>query len=241
MDHEPRFEGRKLSAWMDDPSLTTNEIDRAVRAVGTNAIPQFKTWLLQKPSMLEQSVRWVNRHSPYWSFDYQPSVAANFRAMRGFLILGKQAASAVPWLAAGALKKNQDFEFYLTALAVCGQDGVQALDRLAPDLTPKETGIYVRALAFGIGRAPDLIPRLEKYLRHSDRQIRLRTLWVIQNLRGRCPPELLAALRTRSKVEEDASLRDTAKLLAGELANELKNQSSVTNPQRLTSSAASLK
>ena len=50
-DTEPRFEDRKLSAWLDDPTLAETEIERGVRAIGTNAIPQLQSWLVQRPSL----------------------------------------------------------------------------------------------------------------------------------------------------------------------------------------------
>lgn len=238
LDPEPRYASRKLSAWLDDPTLTESDIRRVVRAIGPNAIPKLEIWLVEKPSLLERSLGWLGRHSVYFSSGYQPSLDANFRAMRGFFMLGDMAEPAVPWLETGAARKDGDYEFYLKTLAVCGTNGVRALDRLKSGLTPGETKSYINALAYGVGHASTLRLQLgaalQSFLNDPDPVLRQSTLWAVRDLRGRCPPELLTALQLRSEVEKDDGLRATAKLFALELANELNR----AKPVRTTSSPA---
>lgn len=233
LDHEPRFEGRKLSAWLDDPALTENEIARSVRAIGTNAILQLEAWLLEKPSTLEKSLGWLGHKSPYLSFSYQPSVDANLRAMRGFFLLGEQAAPAVPWLEERAQKKDADFEFYLKALAVCGPTGVAAIKHLEPGMTQQQKKSLLAALAFGISSDPSNHAAIETmlgaFLSDPDRAVRLRAFWTVRNFRGRCPRELINKLAEQIERETDAGLRATGRLLIFELTNEVQRAANAKN------------
>lgn len=225
LDHEPRFEGRKLSAWLDDPELSEAQIGRAVRAIGTNVIPQLEAWLLEKPSTLEKSLRWLGHKSPYLSSSYRPSVDANLRAMRGFFLLGEQAAPAVPWLAARAAKQDDDFEFYLKALAACGPEGVDSINRLEPAMTQQEKKSLLVALAFGISSHPSnqaaLESKLAAFLNDPDPAVRLRAYWTVRNFRDRCPRDLVKEFAQQIEREADPGLRDTGRLLIGELTNEV--------------------
>ena len=220
-DTEPRFEDRKLSAWLDDPALAEAEIERGVRAIGTNAIPQLQSWLVQRPSLLERTIRRIDTKLEYVGIGYHPSIDANFRAMRGFLVLGDLASPAVPWLEVGASRKDADFEFYLKALVACGPAGWQAFDRLERRATTNELSSFIGTLAFGLTRSPELIPRLAAYLEHPDRPIRANALMIVRLLREKCPPELLEALRHRAQVEPDDELREAVKSVVPELAKEL--------------------
>ena len=220
-DTEPRFEDRKLSAWLDDPTLAETEIERGVRAIGTNAIPQLQSWLVQRPSLSERTIRRIDTKLEYVGIGYHPSIDANFRAMRGFLVLGKLASPAVPWLEVGASRKDADFEFYLKALVACGPAGWQAFDRLERRATTNELSSFIGTLAFGLTRSPELTLRLAAYLEHPDRPTRANALMIVRLLREKCPPELLESLRKRAQVEPDDELREAVKSVVPELAKEL--------------------
>lgn len=220
-DREPRFEGRKLGEWLDDPTLSANEIERAVRAIGTNAIPQLQAWVVQKPSLLEQTIRRVDEEINYLGIGYQPSVDANFRAMRGFLVLGELIAPAIPWLEAGAAKQDAEFEFYLKALLVSGPAGWPAFDRLELSASAVAPRPFLNALAFGVNRSPEATQRLGRYLEHSNVNTRREACQTIRLLRGRCPADLQAALQARAEVEPDDELRKLARRFADDLAIEL--------------------
>jgi hypothetical protein len=220
-DREPRFEGGKLSAWLDDPTLSAAEIERGVRAMGTNAIPQLQSWLVQKPALLERAVRSVDAKIDYLGIGYHPSLDANFRAMRGFFVLGELAAPAVPWLEAGAARQDADFEFYLKALLLSGPTGWQAFDRLESAISSVAPRPFLNALAFGANRSPEPAVRLARYLEHSDLNTRREAYQTVRLLRARCPASLQAALEARAKAEPDDELRKLAGLFADELAIEL--------------------
>jgi hypothetical protein len=220
-DREPVFEGRKLSAWLDDPALTEAESRRALRALGTNALPQLQSWLERKPGAIERTVRGIDQRMDYLGIGYHPSLTANFRAMRGFLLLGEAAAPAVPWLEAGAARKDADFGFYLSVLAVCGPDGWRALDRLEATDLLEEQKHFMQALALGVRHSPALIPRLAAYLEAPDPAIRREAYVTVRLLRERCPPGLLTALEQRAETEPDDALQKLAREFVTELTGEL--------------------
>jgi len=220
-DREPVFEGRKLSAWLDDPTLTEAESRRALRALGTNALPQLQAWLERQPRAIERTVRGIDRRVDYLGIGYHPSLTANFRARRGFLLLGEAAAPAVPWLEAGASRKDADFGFYLGALAVCGPAGWRALDRLEATATLEERKLFLQTLALGVLHSTELIPRLAAYLEAPDPAIRREAYVTARLLREGCPPDLLAALQQRVEREPDDGLRELAREFVTALNSEL--------------------
>ncbi len=224
-DREPRFEGRALSAWLDDPSLSASEIERGVRAIGTNAIPQLQNWLIQKPSLLERAVRNVDARLDFIGIGYHPSLDANFRGMRGFLVLGELAAPAVPWLEARAARRDADFEFYLKTLLLCGPAGWKAFEWLETT-NPNASQSILNALAFGSNQSREITLRLALYLEHPDPRTRRQAYETVRLLRERCPPELLAALRLRAEREADVELKKLAGLFAAELEKDLAEETS---------------
>jgi hypothetical protein len=217
----PVFEGRKLSTWLDDPSLTEAESRRALRALGTNALPQLQSWLERKPGAIERTVRGIDQRMDYLGIGYHPSLTANFRAMRGFLLLGEAAAPAVPWLEAGAARKDADFGFYLSALAVCGPDGWRALDRLETTATLKELAYFIHAAAQGVEHSPGLIARLVTYLEHPELTVRYEAYHTVRLLRDGCPPATLAALKQSAETEPDTALRELARGFVTQLTSQL--------------------
>jgi len=230
-DREPVYEGRKLSAWLDDPALTEAESRRALRALGINALPQLQAWLERKPGAIERTVRRIDQRVDYLGIGYHPSLTANFRAMRGFLLLGEAAAPAVPWLEAGAARKDVDFGFYLSVLAVCGPDGWRALDRLEATAPLEEHKHFMQALALGVRHSPALIPRLAAYLEAPDPAIRREAYVTVRLLREHCPPGLLTALEQRAETEPDDTLRKIAREFVTELTSELTDAQTTFPPK----------
>jgi hypothetical protein len=219
---EPRFEGRTLSAWLEDSTLDEAESRRGVQGIGTNALPWLKKWLHQSPTLLERSLGWVERQQPYVIFNHHPAVTANLRGMRGFFHLEHLVAPAVPWLEAGAGRKDLDYFFHLKALALAGPPGWEALARLEQTATPQERVLIMNAVAFGLPRHPELIPRLGTFLEDADPMLRHRTIWLLKNLDTNCPPALLAALERRAEEEPDEGLRASARRAAGLISQSLR-------------------
>jgi HEAT repeat protein len=98
---EPDYGGKPLSQWLKeyDPRLFINnkeEVNDAIRHIGTNAIPTLLEMLRSKDSAIKSSVLdWVERKD-IWFFNV--AVAKNVEAARGFEVLGASAKDAVPVL-----------------------------------------------------------------------------------------------------------------------------------------------
>jgi len=204
---EPRFEGRRLSDWLDDPGLSEAQITRGVRAIGTNALPQFQVWLTARPSVFERIVRQIDRPIDHIGISYHPSLDANFRAMRGFLALGELAAPAVPWLEAGVRRQDDDFEFYLKALLAAGPAGWEAFRRIEEPARTGNLDAFFSALRFGVVTSPELVRWLEEYLAHPDALVRRAAYLHSLLLRESSPASLRAALLQRVNDEPDGTLR----------------------------------
>lgn len=218
---EPRFEGRRLSDWLDDPELSEAEITRAVRAVGTNGLPQLQAWLVARPGVFERTARRLDAKLDYLGIGFHPSLDARFRAMRGFLALGEIAAPAVPWLEERARREDEDFEFYLTALVGCGPVGWEAFDRLEDRAVAINRRALFDALAFGTTRSSRFTPKLARYLDHPELEVRRDACVAVRLMRAKCPPPLWDALQERSRREPDLELRSLMVKFAAELTGEI--------------------
>ena len=211
---EPRFEGRDLRDWLDDPALSESEIRRAVQAIGTNAIPTLQRWLSKESTSLERALHWVDVRQPYFIFNHSPSADANQRAMRGFLLLGQQAAPAVPWLAAGAARRDANFMFYAMALTVSGPAGETALDRIDSRASLPERLLIVRALSSGgVHRSAGARNALLHRLADGDVAVRRQVIRGVLERQHDWPPEVMAAMRERALRESDESLRALIRLM----------------------------
>jgi hypothetical protein len=125
---EPIFAGKPLSSWVDEVTahlrrtVNTNYPEvRAVRAIGTNAIP----WLLSE--MTNQPSSGAGDERPYFH---------QLRATAGFCALGETAASAIPNLL--DLLEEQP-ELVPRALAGIGTPALSALQQCltnAPNYVP---------------------------------------------------------------------------------------------------------
>ena len=108
---DPVYKGRHLSEWMamvrDDPVLSTHdprsqEAARAIREIGTNAIPPLLDWIAYEHPIvryhLEGLPQWVLSRLPFSPETYYNEVGRAQRAISAFGVLGPAAASAVPEL-----------------------------------------------------------------------------------------------------------------------------------------------
>ena len=143
--HEPVYDGVTLSAWLDQlwpigyPRPTGARNDRAVRAVrsiGTNAIP----WLLTdlnagRNRSLNHLERVLIRYKVLRVAD--PIIREN-RAVAGFAVLNELAASAVPDLRK-MLEKDPTHQSALASLAYIGKPALPALAQCLTNTTPIQT------------------------------------------------------------------------------------------------------
>ena len=162
--HEPRYQGRPLSYWLRalacdpkarpaaDAAIYEEEVKRAVRAIGTNAIPTLMTWLTCEPSptgtrfatwLLKLRQRPLGRFIPLRPLSefYFPKCDL---AISGFTMLGEEAQPAMPGLAKLASdpqKKDAAFR----AVKVLGAIGPPALPYLRDVLTNRAAATRVAA------------------------------------------------------------------------------------------------
>lgn len=196
---EPRFEGRRLSDWLEDPELTEPESRYGVRAIGTNGIPYLQTWLLDDPGWLEFQVRNINTRQNWFNFDYSPSLDANIRAMRGFFFLEELAEPAIPWLVAGLERHNVDFSFYARALLASGNPGREALMKVYPGLSSGEKEQVAQAAYLHVVYDPALAPFFVQFILEDDLAVSTTSMLLVRNLGARCPRVLYDAVVEQKK------------------------------------------
>ena len=129
---EPDYEGKKLSAWLDElqaltqaeqASLRTPQV-RAVRAIGTNAIP----WLLKEIERHPNGAAWRWRVNQVLNKQSLISYRVPFpnhqnRAEIGFRALGELGEPAIPVILAFVVKHPH----YVPMLAAIGPPAIPAL------------------------------------------------------------------------------------------------------------------
>jgi len=143
---EPSYQGRLLSEWLrtwdtnsagdsSHDTILAPEAERAIRYIGSNAIPQLLRWISYEPSGLKEpinqlAVRFRNR--PIREFLARHSWRAS-DAEIGFSVLGPQASSAVPELTRLAITSSAEGRNHrcIRSLAAIGQEGIPGLITVA--------------------------------------------------------------------------------------------------------------
>ncbi len=166
-EKEPEYQGKRLSQWlgMYEPgtgnSAASDLAARAVREIGTNAVP----WL----------VRWMKYERPWWRVDLVQSLGNKWYqrdrqrarlAARGFAILGPAAGCAIPEL--GRMTRNG--EQPATALAAMSTvsrfaEGAPVLAGVITDRTARLDFRLHALKSLGNGVAEGNISRTNDYTR----------------------------------------------------------------------------
>lgn len=162
-EREPRYQGHTLGYWVEilGNEGTTNvtpaqvaQATQAVRQIGTKAIPFLLKWINYAPPpwkirlydmihQMPESFGLLARMIPYEEVDIDRAV----RAIRGFEILGKQGAPAIPELTIMLDRTNSldSLGAAIAALASFGSDGLPPLLRVMED--PSHPQRYTVGLA----------------------------------------------------------------------------------------------
>ena len=122
---EPHFQGRTLTQWLVDRPKYKNpfivrraplsvEAQRAVKAIGTNAIPILLEMIQARDSAFNTWLTSALNRQRIIGFRLQPATEQRAMAFAGFEILGEEAKAAAPALA--SLIKDPDFGVRYTAL-----------------------------------------------------------------------------------------------------------------------------
>jgi hypothetical protein len=103
---QPKFAGRSLTVWLQDARLfggtdprKAAEAERAIREIGTNAIPFIMRWAFKEESFAEKINRALPKRLKRWRGIMTQDESYDL-AREGFRILGDSAAGAVPTLIA---------------------------------------------------------------------------------------------------------------------------------------------
>ena len=128
---EPRYQGRTLTQWLEPERKPKNsysyrsivhtrvepkseEVQRAVKAIGTNAIPVFLKMAQAKDSFLKTSLNSLLDQQTIIHFRFRSASEQRVMAFQGFEILAEDAKSAAPALA--LLTKNSNAGVRYTAI-----------------------------------------------------------------------------------------------------------------------------
>ena len=134
---EPVYQGKRLSDWLkaytpQPPPPAREKADKAVRQIGTNAIPTLLRMLRAKDSSLKFSLmRFAYRHG---ITAIRPAAFSNQEAVEGFRVLGATGVSAVPSLVEivdqNISPESQAFAFLaLEQIGFSGKEAAPALVR----------------------------------------------------------------------------------------------------------------
>ena len=139
---EPAYQGKTLSEWivpfcrqtakgLDAPGGPQHfeELQpsrRAVKEIGTNAIPFLNARLNHRESGFHREVRKLLEQQPYAAFRLTDPYVSKIRAIRALAILGPDAQPAIPILTA-QLADAALSEHAVYALSGMGTEGMRAL------------------------------------------------------------------------------------------------------------------
>jgi hypothetical protein len=133
---EPIYQGKPLSSWMkgymmpDPPTFELLEpqrqaADKALRHLGTNAIPTLLRMLRVRDSALKVKLMNLAQRQHIIKIGYTPAKDWNLAAQTGFFVLGAEAQSAVPALIE-IVNQDISFESQYSAVFALGYIGPSA-------------------------------------------------------------------------------------------------------------------
>jgi|SRR5581483_2852049 len=160
VEHEPQFQGRTLSAWLlrGDPHLRTLTVDqeRAIRTMGTNALPFLLKWMQYEyppwRRRLARNVPWVFARFRFLFTDNQAERA--MLSQECLSMLGPDVAPAIPELV--KMMKQTNAVVPTRALQVVDSAGKVGIPVLLDVLTNRQSYPQVYYLEGAMGRlGPD--------------------------------------------------------------------------------------
>jgi len=159
--HEPIYQGKAISVWLDDQHSIDGRIEladasvRAVQAIGTNAIPYLLATLECSDSQTNGGIK-------------------RRQAMYGFRALGMEAQPAVPKIVSLVLTSS-DNGIHYDAINALTSAPEEAITLFTQALESQDSETRVRA-AFALGclrQAPQIsVPALAKALSDPDAKVR---------------------------------------------------------------------
>lgn len=151
---EPTYDGKSLSEWLEirgpnyfqlHPKVTApdtaarEDADRAIRFIGTNALPYLVRWVSYEPTAWRVNVifdkisipTWLKENPTFHDFLFHP-IARGEKAADAFRALGPVAAPAIPALVQLLHSTNAPYRKYPV---------MEALRNIGPEATPAVFGV----------------------------------------------------------------------------------------------------
>jgi hypothetical protein len=133
---EPVWHGRTLTAWTDDLAVGSSvqireEAEKALRGVGTKAIPHLLRMLRTRDTLPRRGLLWLNRRQNVFKFRVRPAREQHVRAWMAFQALGEKAEPALPQLRQMLLSEPRT-DFLSESIAVISPKSVPILMEAVP-------------------------------------------------------------------------------------------------------------
>jgi len=179
---EPRYHGRSLSSWLEDPdNFISDGFDPsaagvlAVRELGTNAIPTLLQWISYEPSPIRQKVNKLLQKlpGPLKPRNAQIGWSRANNAAAGFAMLGSEAQVAAPALVRLALTSSDPnrAQRCIDCLFKMGPEGLLGMCSLITNSQAlKQTSAIYRICDMGTNAVP-AVPALIKCLEDNDDEV----------------------------------------------------------------------
>jgi PBS lyase HEAT-like repeat len=182
---QPTYNGKLLSYWLSRyenrilgkaalNSSEQQEADKAVREIGTNAIPYLLKLAGRKDSALKQRMLSIYRRQSFLKLPIHDAQFYHVEASCGFVALREKAKPAVPGLI--RLLKDADHqvrEIAASDLGMIGPEAEEAIPAILPLLDEQNRGtptLEAMMALGGIHRRPDIVlPRLLEFV-NGDRK-----------------------------------------------------------------------
>ena len=180
LPREPRFQGKALSAWLEDYGQSrqkNQEIDEAVRQMGSEALPWLVERLERKDSALKLKFVDVAKRLRFIKIRFMPAEEHRKRAAWAMLALGKEAKPVLPELVR-LLDDTQTVAWATAAISGLGWDAVPVLAR---QMTNRDDQVrrFVSSMLLKLCLQPgaenhreEVVPLLLQNLSDSDYTIR---------------------------------------------------------------------
>jgi hypothetical protein len=227
---EPVYQGKRLSAWLDDYYISglthgspveNDEVDMVVRGFGTNAIPTLLRMLGSTDSTLKE-LAWLAQdhfHENLGLTHISLAFVQHVQAGMAFWALGAEAKDAVPRLI-DMYDRNQDmYPREGIAYALCGigppaSNAVPSLLRVVTNAGTNTLSIKssVRALGRIHAEPEKVVPALTKLLKDPEHVVRIGSILSLQAFGADARPAVPALVESL-KDQEDSIRRAAAEAL----------------------------
>ena len=138
---EPEYQGKRLSAWLEDLSRTpypekgSEQATKAIREIGTNALPFLVSMLKAKDSMLKIGFAELVDKQNLFRIPLRLASERRDTSCDALLILGSRAKAAIPEITT-LLDDSALFRDALMSLLVIGDGSVPALKHACSHANP---------------------------------------------------------------------------------------------------------